>query len=369
MIPVSSPLAQTIRHSKRIQESVDRVLASGVYVLGPEVEALEREFAQFIGVSDCVAVGNATDALALSLLALDVGPGDEVITVSMTASATVSAIKMVGALPVLIDVEPTTLTMDPDILRSAISSKTRAVIPVHLYGHPAEMNSIRETCDAFGVPLLEDCSQAHGASIGGCRVGSLGKIGVFSCYPTKNLGALGDAALITTASADLAARLRRLRQYGWEHRNFSLEPGMNSRLDEVQAAILRVKLEHLDADNERRNAIAREYLGALWDLGAETPVIRQGFSHAFHLFVIRDRDRRRLQRRLARSNVGTSVHYPYAIHEQPGFVDCVQVKGPLGVTESATKSVFSLPMFPEISDDDVKTIVRALEMTLEKGSY
>jgi len=360
MIPVANPLAQAQRYEPEIRMAIERVLASGHYILGPEVEALEQEFATYIGTSSAVGVANGTDAIALALRALDVGPGDEVITVSMTAVATVAAIEMVGAVPVLVDVDPVYYTMDPEALSAAISPRTKTVIPVHLYGQPADMESILRICDSAGIPVVEDASQAHGASVNGRLVGSMGVIGAFSCYPTKNLGALGDAGLLTTSDPYLASRLKGLRQYGWLERNWSLEPGVNSRLDELQAAILRVKLSHLDEMNDRRSSLAKAYLQAVSGLPLIAPSIRERSVHAWHLFVLLSSDRERMQQSLRSMGVATSVHYPFPVHMQPAYSGRITSAGFLEMTERISVEGFSLPLFPELADSQHSRVVAAL---------
>jgi dTDP-4-amino-4,6-dideoxygalactose transaminase len=359
MIPVTNPLAQAEHYGPEIRVAIDRVLASGHYILGPEVEALEREFATYIGTSFAVGVANGTDAIAIALRALDVGPGDEVITVSMTAVATVAAIEMVGASPVLVDVDPVYYTMDPNALTAAISPRTKAVIPVHLYGQPADLDSILSICNAAGIPIVEDASQAHGASLNGRRVGSIGVIGAFSCYPTKNLGALGDAGLLTTNDPNLAARLRGLRQYGWLERNWSLEPGVNSRLDELQAAILRVKLSHLDEMNERRATIACAYGQVLQGSRLITPAVRPQSAHAWHLYVVRSDRRDGIRDLLHSQGVGTAIHYPHPVHLQPAYAGRIATADSLATTECVAAEVLSLPLFPELDDSQLSRLVTA----------
>lgn len=366
MIPVANPLAQTRRFEAEISSAILRVLASGQYVLGPEVESFEAEFAEFTGTGYAIGVANATDALAIALRALDIGPGDEVITVSMTAVATVAAIRMVGATPVLVDVDPDFYTIAPSAISAAISPRTRAVIPVHLYGQPADMESIEEICSKHGIPLIEDASQAHGAIIFGKRVGSIGLIGVFSCYPTKNLGAIGDAGVITTNDPVLAQRLRRLRQYGWESRNWSIESGVNSRLDEIQAAILRVKIRSIVRDNAIRGQVAARYLHELSELRVLLPKVRPDAYHVWHLFVIRVSEREHVQTQLLKLGVSTSIHYPFPIHVQEAYRDHVVIPNSLKVTEDLSASVLSIPMFPELLQTEIDTVIAALSRLLSR---
>lgn len=366
MISFNSPLAQFNHFADEIQTAIRRVLLSGQYILGREVEALEIEFASYIGSAFAIGVANGTDAIALALRALDVGPGDEVITVSMTAVATVAAIEMVGAKPVFVDVDPVHYTMDPKSLSDAISAQTRAVIPVHLYGQPAEMPEILRVCGTMGIPIVEDCSQAHGATIDNKRVGSLGTIGAFSCYPTKNLGALGDAGLLTTNDTAIASRLKALRQYGWQKRNWSQEPGVNSRLDELQAAILRTKLVHLDQLNARRAQIANTYSEGLLTLPLNSPQVRPNSTHAWHLYTISVDSRDIFQEKLKALGVTTGIYYPFPIHLQPAYSGRRSVSNSLRVTEELSKRVLSLPLFPEMTDGDVSTVLECVHRCFQR---
>lgn len=360
VVPVASPQASLVAVRAEVDAAMRRVLDSGHYVLGPEVEAFENEFAAYVGTSHAVGVNSGTDALALTLRALDIGPGDEVITVSHTAVATVAAIEQAGATPVLVDVESRFLTMDAASLAAAVSPRTRAVVPVHLYGQVADLDAIARFCQSSGLALLEDASQAHGARWRGAHVGTVGRAGVFSCYPTKNLGALGDAGVVVTGDAELARRLRMMRQYGWEDRNNSLVPGVNSRLDEIQAAVLRVKLGRLDQDVLRRRGIAATYSTTLAPTGVVLPRERPGSESAFHLFVVQHDKRDWLRQKLAEDGIMTAIHYPHPIHTQPAYSGRVQTVGPMDRSVAAAGSVLSLPMFPELSDDDVDRVIVAL---------
>ena len=363
MIPVSDPGAQNARLAGEIDEAIARVVRRGVYILGPEVEALEAEFAAYIGTGQAVGVANGTDAIALALRALDIGPGDEVVAPTMTAVATIAAIEMTGATPVLTDVSLADGTMDPSSLRSSLTDRTRAVIPVHLYGQAADLPAIMDICAEHDVPVIEDCSQAHGARMSGTRVGSIGLMGTFSCYPTKNLGAIGDAGLITTNDTALADRLRALRQYGWQERNWSLEPGVNSRLDELQAAILRVKLAHLDAGNHARLTIAHAYSGALADTGLELPRTRPGNTHVWHLYCVMSQQRDLVRRQLAEHGVGTAIHYPHAVHTQPAYRR-LQQRVSLDIAEQVARTTLSLPMYPELERAQVERVIETVRQVV-----
>lgn len=369
MVPVADPGAGLMTVRSEVDSAIRRVLDSGYYILGPEVEAFERELAQYIGAEHAVGVANGTDGLALAIRALGIGPGDEIITVSHTAVATVAAIEQSGATPVLVDVESPYLTMDPDALSGALSPRTRAVVPVHIYGQSADMDRILRFCREKSLALIEDCSQAHGATWRGQRLGSLGEVGVFSCYPTKNLGALGDAGIVTTSSTDVANRMRRLRQYGWKDRNSSLEPGVNSRLDELQAAILRVKLSRLNESNSRRQAIAATYHKRLSDLPITVPAVRAETEHVFHLYVVQVQHRERLRSLLQLGGVQSAIHYPVPIHLQPAYRDRLRPLASMQVTEEVSSRVLSIPMFPELAATDVDLVCEALRsLTLADGT-
>jgi hypothetical protein len=367
MIPQANPGAGYRALQAEIDAAVARALASGWYILGAEGRAFEAEFATWLGTARAVGCGNGTDALALALRALDIGPGAAVATVSHTAVATVAAVAMAGAVPVLIDIDPLHYTMDPVELAAVLDHPPpglppiHAAIPVHLYGQPADMAPILHTCARHGVAVIEDCSQAHGATLNGRRVGTFGRIGTFSLYPTKNLGALGDGGLIATDDEALATRLAGLRQYGWHTHYVSDEAGINSRLDEVQAAILRVKLPHLDAGNARRRAIAAAYDAALAAGALRPPARLPGAVHVFHQYVVRAADRPALQARLRAEGVGTGVHYPVPVHLQPAYRGLVAL-GPAGcrASEAAAGQVVSLPMYPELTDAEVELVCAAL---------
>lgn len=336
-----------------IDAAVSRVLESGRYILGEEVSAFEREFADYIGVSHSVGLGNGTDAIQVALRAGGIGPGDEVITVSHTAVATVAAIELAGATPVLVDIDPKRYTMDPDALLRAINDKTRAVVVVHLYGHPADMDQIQEISSKHGLLLIEDCAQAHGAEIDGKKVGTFGDFGAFSFYPTKNIGAFGDAGILVTNDPDRAGRAGAIRQYGWIERNNSRMQGLNSRLDEIQAAILRVKLPHLERENETRRRLAGIYDTELRTGSVIIPCTAEGCTHAYHQYCIQSDRRDELRAYLADHSVETLVHYPVPVHLQKAYLGTVTVSGRLSVTEAACTRIVSLPLHPYLVDDDI----------------
>lgn len=363
-IPVADPAAQLAALRPEIDEAIRRVLNSGHYVLGPEVAAFEAEFAHYIGASHAIGVANGTDALALALRSLGIGIGDEVITVSNTAVATVAAIEQAGATPVLVDVEPEYLTLNPALLDAVLSERTRAVVPVHLYGQAADLTTIQTFCRLHNLALVEDASQAHGATLDGARLGSIGDLGVFSCYPTKNLGALGDAGIVVTSDPSLADRIRRLRQYGWQERNLSLMPGVNSRLDEVQAAILRVKLRYLDGNNELRRAHASRYGRAFAGLPIAVPSIRRGSTHVFHLYVAQVQNRDSFRAKLAGMGIQTAIHYPIPVHQQPAYEGRLRTSDDMSVTEQFARCTATLPLFPELSEADIAAVIKGVVAAL-----
>ena len=367
IVPQSDPKASYLAHQREIDEAIKQTLDSGWYILGKQVEAFEREFAAFIGVGHCVGVANGTDAIVLALRACGIGAGDVVLTVSHTAVATVAAIELAGAEPLLVDIEPATFTISPQSIEDAIKSyqgkaRLKAIIAVHLYGHPAEMAAILELARRYDLKVVEDCAQAHGASIkegiGDRRAGSIGDIAAFSFYPTKNLGALGDGGAVATNDAALAERLRLLREYGWRERYVSEIAGMNSRLDELQAALLRVKLKYLDAENARRRQIAAAYDEALKTSGLVLPKRIGDISHVYHQYVVRSRERDALKNRLRERGIGTLIHYPVPVHQQPAYWHLVNAALP--ETESAAREVLSLPMFPQLTDEQVEQVCQAI---------
>ena len=346
MIPQTDPKAGYLAQKAEIDASVAAVLARGAYILGPEVEAFEREFAAFTGAAFALGVASGTDAITLGLKALGIGPGDGVATVSHTATATVAGIEMAGATPVLVDVQPDSFGMDPAALERLLQAPPlpiRAVVPVHLYGRPAPIGEIMALAARHGAVVLEDASQAHGAAVDGRRVGGFGAAGAFSLYPTKNLGAIGDGGVLVFQDEAVAGRARRLREYGWRRRFVAEEPGMNTRLDELQAAILRVKLRRLDQANVRRSQIARAYRQGLAGLPIELPSEAPGETCVWHQFVIRTPGRDRLRAALAEAGVGTAIHYPEPVHRQDAYAGRLPIgPGGLPVTERLAGEILSL---------------------------
>ncbi len=340
-----------------------RVVDGGWYILGSEVRHFEEEFADRFKLGSAVGVGNGTDALALALRSLGVGPGDRVATVSHTAVATVAAIEMTGAQPVMVEIDPETFTMSPASLARTMAAfdPVKAVVAVHLYGHPADMSAISQIARASGAFVIEDCAQAHGAMLDGRYAGSMSDIAAFSFYPTKNLGALGDGGMVVSNNPEVIKRVRMLREYGWKRRYVSEAPGVNSRLDELQAAILRVRLRHLDAGNLRRAEIAAAYDRELKHADLILPQTRRGALHVHHQYVVRHPKRGLLLERLRQRGIGANVHYPVPVHRQPAYISRCEIDpNGLEITERIANEVISLPMYPELSDEAVSAVIAAV---------
>ncbi len=362
MIPVFDLKEQYSAIKGEVDEAVARVLESGRFILGQEVQAFEEEFATYCGLAHGIGVGSGTEALHLALLACGVRSGDEVITVPHTAVATVAAIELAGARPVFVDIDPLSYTMAPDQVEARITARTRAIVPVHLYGQAADLDPILEIARRHGLTVIEDCAQAHGAEYKGRRVGSFGQVACFSFYPTKNLGAYGDGGMVVTNDRELAQKIRQLRQYGWEKRYISSVRGLNSRLDEIQAAILRVKLRHLADWNEARRARARLYNELLAGSGVVPPIERGYGRHVYHLYVVRCPYRDALKDYLAEHGVGTAIHYPVPIHLQGAYRDLGYRRGDFPVAEACANEVLSLPMYPELREDEVREVGKWVQM-------
>jgi len=347
--------------SHEVDAAVNGVLHRGHYILGENVQAFEEEFAHFCGGRYGIGVGSGTEAIHLTLRGLGIGPGDEVITAAHTAVATVAAIELAGARPVLVDIDPTTMTIDPSAVAAAITPRTAAVIPVHLYGHPADMDPLLQLCARHHLALVEDCAQAHGALYKGRPVGGLGQAGCFSFYPTKNMGAYGDGGIIVTNDPILADRLHSLREYGWQERYISLRRGgMNTRLDEIQAAILRVHLRHLEEWNARRRHHAAFYDKELAGLKDVTlPIAMAWALPVYHVYVIRSPRRADLAAFLHAQGIGTAIHYPLAIHQQPAYADLAPA-GSLPHSEEACARVLSLPVSPEMTVAEAQAVAQAV---------
>ncbi|KMS84044.1 DegT/DnrJ/EryC1/StrS family aminotransferase [Prauserella rugosa] len=348
-----------------ILDAVETVFSSGRLVLGESVSSFEREFAEYHGTAHCVGVDNGTNAVALGLRALGVGPGDEVITVSNTAAPTVVAIDAVGATPVFVDVDESTYLMDTGQVADAITDRTRCLLPVHLYGQCVDMQPLRRLADTHGLVVLEDCAQAHGARAAGTVAGSMGDAAAFSFYPTKVLGAYGDGGAVLTGRDDVDAALRRLRYYGMEKTYYVVEtPGHNSRLDEVQAEILRRKLVRLDDYIARRQAIADRYAAGLADSGLVLPTVADGNSHVYYLYVVRHPRRDDILEALAGHDIRLNVSYPWPVHTMKGFAHLGYGTGSLPVTERLSGEIFSLPMYPSLPADTQDRVIDALRSVL-----
>jgi len=356
----ANPIENYLARQREIDASIARVLQSGTYILGPETQGFEEEFARYLEVPHAIGVGSGTEALHLALKACNIGPGDEVITVGHTATATVAAIELCGADPVLVDIDPETYTLDPSEIKNAITRKTKAIIPVHLYGQSADLESILAEARENNLKVIEDCAQAHGAVYHSRKVGSWGDLAAFSFYPTKNLGALGDGGMVVTRNGPLAQKVRLLREYGWEKRFFSVTSGWNSRLDEIQAGVLRVKLKYLDWDNRKRRALAAAYHQGLATCPVDLPRERSGSYHVYHLFVIRTSNRDSLSRFLDQRGIGTAVHYPVPLHLQPAYKGRVKISGPMTVTEKVVPKILSLPLYPELNFSRLNRVVEGI---------
>lgn len=363
--PVAVPIVDLTAQYRAIRAEIDaamrRVVERGWFILGEEGAAFEEAFARFCGADHAVGVGSGTEALHLALRAVGAGPGREVVIPANTAVPTASAVSLTGARPVLVDVEPATATMDPERLEAAIGPDTAAVVPVHLYGQCAAMDAIASVCASRGVPIIEDAAQAHGASIGGRRAGTLGLAAAFSFYPSKNLGAYGDAGIVTTGDPELASRIRRLRNYGERERYYHSEIGFNTRLDELQAAILLAKLPHLEEWNAARRSLAARYRSSL----ASTPVRwideAPGRTHIHHLAVARVERRDAFRAFLGARGIQTQIHYPIPIHLQEAYACLAYRAGDFPVSERLAAEIVSLPLFPEMGEKRQDLVIEGIE--------
>jgi len=353
---------------EEVDEAMSRVMARGSYILGEEVEGFEEEFARYVGAQHAVGVASGTDALYLSLLALGVGPGDEVVTVPNTAVPTAVAISQTGATPVLVDVCPDTFTLDVSQLEAAITPKTKAIVPVHLYGGAADMDPLMGVARRHDLAVVEDACQAHGAEYRKSKAGGIGSAGAFSFYPTKNLGCYGDGGMIVTNDENLARKARLLRFYGMTDRDRYVHSikGINSRLDEIQAAVLRVKLRHLDDWNETRRAVAILY-GRLLPADVIPPCEPAYARHVYHLYVVKAERRDELRRHLRTNGIGTAIHYPLPIHLQPAYADLRLAEGTYPAAERCAGQILSLPMFPELTAGEVERVVEAIGRFFGEG--
>ncbi|MFQ6103267.1 MAG: DegT/DnrJ/EryC1/StrS family aminotransferase [Candidatus Glassbacteria bacterium] len=366
MKPIQVPFLDLRREYSRIDDqinkAIERVFDRGRFILDEEVKAFEAEFAEYVGARYGVGVSSGTAALTIALQSAGVGEGDEVITAANTAIPTVNAILRAHAKPVLVDVREEDCTIDVFELKKAITSRTKAIIPVHLYGYPCDMPQIIKLANEAGIRVVEDCAQAHGAAIGGKKVGSYGDIGCFSFYPTKNLGAYGDGGMLITDSNELAQRARMIRHHGQSSRNVHEIQGMCARLDELQAAVLRIKLRSLDERNERRREIAKRYMGELQ--GVQVFEEKSGRESVWHLFVVRTGEREKLMEELSQRGITTAVHYPTPIHLQKAFRDLGWREGDFPVTERLAGEIVSLPVFPELTDHEVSWVIESVNEVL-----
>lgn len=366
MIPILDLKEQYASLREQMLRAVNAVFESGVYINGPNVKALEGEIASYLGSPYAIGLNSGTDALHLALRALDIGPGDEVITTPFTFVATTEAIGIVGATPVFVDIDPRTYNIDTAQIEAAITPRTRAILPIHLYGCPAPMDEIMAIAKRHGLAVIEDCAQAIGATLNGRFAGTFGTFGAFSFFPTKNLGAYGDAGMLVTADAALAERVRSLRAHGGRVKYYHEELGVNSRLDEVQAAILRVKFPHLEAWIEKRRAAAGRYTAALAASAMQVPVEPVEARHVYHQYTIRVQERDRVQQELQNAGVQTMIYYPVPLHLQKVHAGLGLREGSFPESERAAREVLSIPMFPELSAHAQQQVVDALAAAQRK---
>ncbi len=370
-VPLVDLRAQYHSIKPEIDAAIQRVLERGQFISGPEVAALEYEMAAYCGTADAVALNSGTDALILALRACGIGPGDEVITTACSFFATPEAIVAVGAKPVFVDIEPVTCNIDVGQLEAKITARTKAILPVHLYGHPAEMDSIMQIAQRRGVLVIEDCAQAIGATYHGKKVGTFGRVGCFSFFPSKNLGAYGDGGIIVTNDPQVAAQIRLLRVHGSRDRVVHEAIGVNSRLDELQAAILRVKLPHLDRWNQVRRAHAQTYTRLLQQAGCTElgfPQEQPNCVPVYHLYVLRHRQRDILQPALVQRGVMTQVHYPRILPTQPALAFLGHCPGEFPVGERLVAETFSLPLYPELTAEQIQFVVDQVAQVLAESS-
>ena len=360
-IPLLDLKAQYLAIRSEIDGAIQQVLESGHFVLGPNVQELEQEVAAYLGVKHAIGVASGTDALIISLESLGIGAGDEVIVPSYTFFATAEAVLQVGARPVFVDIEPDTYCLDVQQVTEHLTAHTKAVIPVHMYGHPAPMGPLLELAGSHGFKVIEDNAQAMGAEYDGKKTGSLGDTGCLSFFPSKNLGAYGDGGMVVTNDTEINERARMLRTHGWRKKNFPEIVGYNSRLDELQAAILRIKLNHLDAWSQRRREVAAQYKKQLSDLGIGVPYEASSVKHVYHLFVVRLRQRDEVLHYLREKGIGSAVYYPHPLHLTQPCQFLGLKEGDLAVTEQMSRETLAIPLYPEMSDQEVQEVVAALE--------
>jgi dTDP-4-amino-4,6-dideoxygalactose transaminase len=356
-VPFGDLSRQYKKYKKEFDSIISGVFEKGSFILGENLKSFEKDFAKYLEANHAIGVANGTDALFLALKAVGIGSGDEVITVSNTAVPTISAIDAAGAKPVFVDIEENTFNIDPSKIESAITSKTKAIIPVHLYGNPCNMGKIANIAARYKLKIIEDCAQSHGAEYKGKKVGTFGDFGAFSFYPSKNLGANGDGGMVVTNNEKLAEKIRLLRNYGFADRYNSTLRGYNSRLDEVQAALLDFKLARLDEWNERRRQIADRYIGELGKLPIMIPSVFPEHKHVFHLFVIRVKARSKFLAFMSASDINIIIHYPTPIHLQPAYEFLNYKKGDFPITEKVSEEIVSLPIYPELEEKEISYII------------
>ena len=369
-VPFIDIQAQNLAIKSQLQAALEPVIDNAQFILGPAVERFEQAYAQYIGANYCVGLNSGTTALHLALLALDIGPGDEVITTPHTWISTSWAISYVGAKPVFVDISPTTYTIDPQQVAQAITARTKAILPVHLYGQACDMTALSEIAEHHNLFVVEDVAQAHGARHAGRVLGSIGKIGCFSFYPGKNLGAFGEAGCIVTDDPQIDARIRRLRDHAQDGRHHHVEIGYNARMEGVQGAVLEAKLQHLAHWNASRSCIADTYQELLADVPEiQMPRTRDRNSHVWHLYVIlsREVDRDVLKQQLQRKGIATAVHYPTPVHLQPAYAHLGYCSGDLPVAEDVAGHCLSLPMYPEMGRNQVEWVAHAVREACDKG--
>jgi dTDP-4-amino-4,6-dideoxygalactose transaminase len=360
MIPLLDLKAQYQSIKAEIDAAVLHVLENAQFILGPEVTAFEKEFAAYCGTSESIALNSGTSALHLALLAAGVGPGDEAITVPFTFVATAAAIGYTGATPVFVDIEPATFNIDVERIEAAITPRTKAIMPVHLFGHPAEMDSVLEIARKHGLVVIEDAAQSHGAEYKGRRAGSMGDIGCFSFYPGKNLGACGEGGAVVTSNPEYARKIRMLRDWGSEQKYVHQLKGYNYRMEGIQGAILRVKLRHLEAWTEARRAHANQYRELLEESDVVVPVAKDYVRHVFHVYTVRTKDRAALRSELERNQIQTGIHYPIPIHLQPAYQDLRYSRGAFPVAEQACGEVLALPIYPEMTESQIRMVAQVV---------
>ena len=361
MIFFANPYLQYLENKNEIKKNIDKFLKKGVYILGNDVINFEKEFSNYIGTKYSLGVNSGTDAILVSLKALNIGIGDEVITTSHTAIATVSAIISSGAKPVLVDIDEDNYNINHSYIIKSITKKTKAIIVVHIYGNPVNIKEIISIGKKYKIPIIEDCAQATGATFDNKKVGSFGTFGCFSFYPTKNLGALGDGGLVTTSNKQLAKKVNRIRQYGWNKKRDIAYIGFNSRLDEIHANILSVKLKYLDEDNNRRKKLAKYYLQNLNPKKFKLPKTSENSEHVYHLFVVQTKKRNQLIRRLKDKKIYLGIHYKKAVHQEKAYAKfCKIPKGGLKNTDKIIPKIVSLPMYPQLKFKEIKHICRIL---------